>query len=442
MRASFIFTFAVVLAAGGSLSADDDVLLQGFYWDVPAGGIWYNAVGNQAFNIANAGFTAVWLPPPSKGMGGGYSMGYDIADHIDLGMFNQYGTRETRFGSFGELRRCVDLLHQNGLSVYVDVVMNHMMGGELEYNPYTGTNTWTRFEYVHGYFEKNYEHFHPNSIHPDNNPPYHSKDFGEDLCVAHPEINQGLKQWGEWLTSTVGFDGYRLDFVKGIEPWFIEEWLSHGTMNGRFAVGEYWDGNRDLVQQWINDTGRLASAFDFPLFYTLKDMCNNTSGSFDMRGLSGSGLLAIEPLRTVTFVENHDTDEHDPIMTDKMMAYAYILTAEGYPCVFVKDYYIYGLSSPIDNLIWIRRNLAGGTTSTLHTSDDLYIAQRNGHGTLPGCVLVLNDHPTDWKGAWVTTKWQSTLLHDYTGQAADEWTAGDGRVELWAPPRGYTVYSP
>ncbi len=433
---------ALLALCAAPLSADDDVMFQGFYWDVPAGGIWYDALAAQAPSLAAAGFTAVWLPPPSKGMAGGLSMGYDVADQIDLGIFDQFGSRETRFGSFAELLGCAGMLHQAGLQVYADVVMNHMMGGQLEFNPYTGTNTWTLFQYPHGIFEKNYEHFHPNAIHPDNDAPYHSKDFGEDLCVAHPYVNRGLKLWGDWLTTTVGYDGYRLDFVKGIEPWFIEEWLSYGAMQGKFAVGEYWDGDRDKVRQWLDDTGHRASAFDFPLFYELKAMCNDTSGSFDMRRLDGAGLVALEPFKSVTFVENHDTDEHDPIVTDKMMAYAYVLTGEGYPCVFAKDYYIYGLGDPIDNLIWIRKNLAGGDTTVLYTDGDLYMAQRNGSGGLPGCVLVLNDDPTDWKGAWVGTKWPSTLLHDYTGQALDEQTAADGRVELWAPPRGYTVYAP
>jgi alpha-amylase len=431
-----------LLAAAASPRADDDVLLQGFWWDIPAGGTYYDAVGGVAPLLAAAGFTAVWLPSPCKGMSGGFSMGYDLADHADPGLYLQYGSVETRFGSAVELWRCNSLLHQAGLEVYADIVLNHMMGGELEFNPYTGTDTWTKFQYPHGLFEKNFEHFHPNSIHPDNDAPYHSKDFGEDLCFAHPWVRAGLKGWGSWLTDTFGFDGYRLDFVKGIEPWYIEEWLSSGSMSGRFAVGEYWDGNRDLVKQWITDTGGKASAFDFPLFYTLQSMCNNTSGSFDMNGLANAGLVAIDPMRSVTFVENHDTDTHDPIITDKMMAYAFILLSEGYPCVFAKDYFIYGLRPQIDRLISLRKTLAGGTTSILHTSNDLYVAQRNGTASLPGCVLLINDHPTEWKSAWVTTKWASTLLHDHTGQALDESTAADGRVELWAPPRGFTVFAP
>ena len=47
-----------------------------------------------------------------------------------------------------------------------------------------------------------------------------------------------------------------------------------------------------------------------------------------------------------------------------MMAYAYILTSEGYPSVFYKDYSTepdcFGLQPQIDNLIWIHESLAAG----------------------------------------------------------------------------------
>ena len=39
---------------------------------------------------------------------------------------------------------------------------------------------------------------------------------------------------------------------------------------------------------------------------------------------------------------NHDTDL---IVTDKMMAYAFIMTYQGYPCIFWEDYYNYGLAT-------------------------------------------------------------------------------------------------
>ena len=59
-----------------------------------------------------------------------------------------------------------------------------------------------------------------------------------------------------------------------------------------------------------------------------------------MADLDHPGLIGISPLNAVTFVENHDTDlqNSQKIVANKLMGYAYILTSEGYPCVFYKDY--------------------------------------------------------------------------------------------------------
>ena len=113
-------------------------------------------------------------------------------------------------------------------------------------------------------------------------------------------------------------------------------------MAGKFAVGEFFDGNRLLVNQWIfNQNGMQGrpSAFDFPLKFLLTSMCNNP-GRFNMADLDHAGLIGISPMNAVTFVENHDTDLNggQRIVRNKMLGYAYILTSEGYPAVFYKDY--------------------------------------------------------------------------------------------------------
>ena len=45
-------------------------------------------------------------------------------------------------------------------------------------------------------------------------------------------------------------------------------------------------------------------------------------------------MLTDRASAAVTFVENHDVVRDDPIVRDKMLAYAFILTHQGYPCVF------------------------------------------------------------------------------------------------------------
>ncbi len=48
--------------------------------------------------IAEAGYTSLWLPPPAKA-GSVYSVGYDLFDPFDLGDKYQRGTVRTKYGT-------------------------------------------------------------------------------------------------------------------------------------------------------------------------------------------------------------------------------------------------------------------------------------------------------------------------------------------------------
>ena len=81
-------------------------MLQAFYWDCPKAEssehAWWTFIKSKLPVIAEAGFTALWLPPANKAAGW-KSMGYDPYDYYDLGEFNQKGGTPTWFGSKAEL---------------------------------------------------------------------------------------------------------------------------------------------------------------------------------------------------------------------------------------------------------------------------------------------------------------------------------------------------
>ncbi|MCX7915514.1 MAG: alpha-amylase family glycosyl hydrolase, partial [Verrucomicrobiae bacterium] len=74
--------------------------------------------------LAEAGYSSLWLPPPTKGSGG-LSVGYDLFDRFDLGSKDQRGSVRTRYGTEAELLELVETAHRFGLRVYFDNVMNH-----------------------------------------------------------------------------------------------------------------------------------------------------------------------------------------------------------------------------------------------------------------------------------------------------------------------------
>lgn len=466
-----------------SMPARGGVILQAFYKDVPTPNVsstdpkysrtfWWDNLAIKAHSLSNAGFTAVWLPPVTKGASGGYSMGYDPFDDYDIGskVQNSPSSGATRYGTRLQLERLCAMLKANNLAVYVDTVENHRDGDPGN----------RQFKYVDAYghypggrFEKNPGDFHFNpsplvNVPQDPNVPasWNSSDaafeaggsFGPDLAPVNSTtpsryLWNGLNNSGDWLTKALDADGYRLDYVKGISTDWLSSFLSTGAMTGKFAVGEYFDGDLGKVQRWVSGSGGMGgrcSAFDFPLRYQLKAMCMG-GGSFDMSSLDHLGLVGVDPFHAVPFVENHDTDNNDPITQNKMLAYAYVLTSEGYPCVFYRDYSTdsgcYGLKPAIDPLVWIHEKIAYGRSQQRWKSGDVFAYERMGNELGHDNLLVgLTDNPSYDQTITVATAFGSNVsLHDYTGHGPDVTTDGSGSVTITIPKNaggaGYVCYA-
>ena len=175
----------------------------------------------------------------------------------------------------------------------------------------------------------------------------------------------------------------------------------------------------------------------------------------------------------VTFVDNHDTGkEHDKWLTkDFAMAYAYILTHEGTPCVFYPHYFAVTqhdvddksleVTAPADlqlairQLIDIRRQYLGGTLTVLtetgrpEPSDitrHVYVARRQGNGTKDGAIIMLNNHDTDTLSVTLTvdadgfTDWTGQALVNLLDSKQVATVSSDGRATLSAPNRGYSIW--
>lgn len=126
--AFFAFTFYV--------NAQNDVMMQAFYWNLPVdeaakNGTWWDNLANKSSELKSAGFTGLWLPAPSKGNWGIVDMGYGVYDHYDLGNYDQKGTVETRFGSRAELENMISVMHASPkMDVYADIILNHVYSND------------------------------------------------------------------------------------------------------------------------------------------------------------------------------------------------------------------------------------------------------------------------------------------------------------------------
>lgn len=459
---SVVLLLFSLLVSASSLFAG--VMMQGFYWNCP--GPWYPTMQAQASALKNMaggyGINRIWFPVPQKSASGGYSMGYDPFDYYDVGSYSQNGGPGTHFGTQAQLKSAIAAYKAQGISCIADIVLNHRSGGASESNPYAGGSTYTDFSHAaSGMCLWHYTSFHPNA--------YEYSDEGTfggypDICYVSSPPYGDMKNWLSWLknSANAGFDGWRYDYTKGYHSWVVHD--MNASSSPSFSVGEYWDSNTGNIDNWVN--GANSSAFDFALYYTMQTFCNDTSGGGNVADILDptKSYAAKNSFKAVTFCANHDTDQ---ITTDKMIAYAIILTYQGYPCIFWQDYFNYGLATGggsgsgwgngINQLVWCHEKLAaGGPNIQILKSNDPQCLIYGSYGyssSSPGYIVVINTNPSNWKGYTVATgnsylknqtlkayAWSSTV----SGQNVapnNQYCDGSGNVQVWAAPRGYAVYS-
>lgn len=429
------------------LSAMDNgqgVMMQAFYWDVEPRHEWWNTILPKIQDWADAGVDRIWLPVATKGQSGGYSMGYDPSDYFDFGEYDQHGTIPTRMGTRQELEAVIEEAHSRDVEVIADIVLNHNSGGGPQYNPYRHKQTYTLFNEENGNasgkFNRDFEHFHPNGIHERDPEALFFEE--QDLCHDHPYVQEWFwkseESVAKYYKNVMGFDGWRFDYVKGFEPWVVNEWMKSV---GGFAVGELWDGNGAVLAQWVEETG--IPAFDFAAFYKLEEAFDRHN---DLNFLDRDMLRKTHPDLAVTFVANHDTekDEHPDnriSKENKMKSYAYILTHDGYPTIFYLDYEDEDFKQELQQLMLIHGSLASGEVEVLYVDQDEYVMRRSGGQGNPGLILYINSG-NDTKRRSVQSLWNDRPVMDYAGHTTyTSTTDQSGKVMLEAPAKGYAIYS-
>jgi alpha-amylase len=365
-------------------------MMQYFHWYIPNDGTFWSKVKEEAAFLADLGINAVWLPPAHKGKDGAVSSGYDLYDLYDLGEFDQKGSVRTKFGTVAELKQAVSALHDKGIGVYADIILNHMGGADetervtvrkvnednrnifesdpFEIDAYTrftfpGRNgKYSQFIWDHRCFTGvDYAHdLGENAVFTIIN------EYGEgweqvideekgnydylmfcDIEHRNPAVREELKRFTAWFLDQIHFDGVRLDAVKHMAPRFVSGWLDHARSlkPDLFAVGEYWaPGDLLLLLKYLDAVDNRMSLFDASLhhnFYRASQAAND----YDLRQIFDESLVKARPDKAVTVVDNHDTQPLQALEAPveswfKPLAYALILLrSEGYPCVFYPDVY-------------------------------------------------------------------------------------------------------
>jgi len=406
----------------------------------------WDFLAQEASALRRVGFSALQLPPAGKAQGGAGDGcdGYGVFDPRDLGSKPQQGSRPTRYGSGESLRRLIACCHAVGMDVYLDVVLHQLSGenggpGVFHYLGADGQGLNGRGPMHPGCFRG----VPPANRRQDAVPaPADDFPFGREKVYQNCDpagytISDAL-DYGDWLFRTTDADGMRCDDTKGTWASFVSEFMRSRVMARKFAYSEYFDGNPDALNGWATSAPMSSRSLvvDFTLHWALQAACDGGNAGV----LNGAGFTARNPFLSCTFVDNPDTDTSfgEAIISSKLLAYAFILSIEGYPFVYAKDYFpssvwpgAYGLKPWIDNLIWIHETLASGGTVTQHADEKVIVVNRTGG---PGLLTGLNFDALNRRTITCATSFGANVqLHDYTGRHPDIWTDGGGRATFAIP---------
>ncbi|XP_006816582.2 uncharacterized protein LOC102801712 [Saccoglossus kowalevskii] len=287
----------------------------------------FKGIENNLDYINGLGANAIWISP--------------FAENTELG-FHGYWSKniyETNphFGSKQDLKDLIAACHSRDVWVMADLVLNHMGypdGCHWSGCPIDNANNFTEFvpfndeaDY-HTYCDIDWSNEQQENV---------------EMCrLAYlPDLNQTvatvretLLNWVRDLNTEYGFDGYRLDFVKGISKDF---WAEVDEASDSFTLGEASDWRTDFVASY---QGSLDSLLSFPMYYTLEDVFQ-TSPLGKLTQIHDQLLREADEYQDTSvlggFLDNHDRKRflaNNGNSATLRSALAYLLMAKWIPIIY------------------------------------------------------------------------------------------------------------
>lgn len=321
--------------------------------------------------LKELGVTAIWTTPM-------------LEDNQPRGSYHHYAITDfyqidRRFGTNAEYKKMVELCHQQGMKVIMDMIPNHCGSAhpwmqDLPFNDWINGGT--------NYLQTNYR------INTTNDPYVSDLDanlnFNGWFVRDMPDMNQNnpfmityLKQFAIWWLEYSGIDGIRVDTYPYNDPLKAAEWTK--AILSEFPhlniVGECWQHSAAEIAYWQSGTQNyngydsgLPSVMDFFMHDAVSVAFNQDEQGWDSgvgqlwKTLSQDYLYA-DPFNLVIFLENHDTQRFTTQVGNNVakykMALTFLLTTRGIPQLYYGSEILMGGDKGVGDGD-IRREMPGG----------------------------------------------------------------------------------
>jgi neopullulanase len=315
--------------------------------------------------LKDLGVTTVWLNPVYD------NDNHSGSDYHGYGAVDFYAVDE-HLGTLRDFQDLVAAAHERGMKLILDVVANH-----------TGPHhPWVDDLPTPDWFHGTREHHSVSSgtFGPLTDPhalPVQYRDlingwFADilpDLKQENPLVTQYLIDNNLWWAESTGLDGFRLDTFPYVPRTFWSEWHKaifdqYPNMN---TVGEVFNPDPTITSFFVGGVtrfdgvdSRLPAVFDFPTFFTLRDVLMHDAPARKLVDVFQRDWLYPHPESLVTFLGNHDTARFFTSAGDSREkldnAFSLLLTVRGIPQIYSGDEIAMPGGDDPDN----RRDFPGG----------------------------------------------------------------------------------
>jgi neopullulanase len=190
-----------------------------------------------------------------------------------------------------------------------------------------------------------------------------------DLNTENPAVAQYLLQESIWWAETSGLDGYRLDTFPYVSRKFWSAWHAglHRIYPELTTIGEVFHPDPSVTSFFAGGQKRfdgvdsgLSTLFDFPLFFTLRDVLLRNAPAARIADVLRHDSLYVHSDSLVTFFANHDVprfaSSEGSSPAKVKLAFGMTLTLRGIPEFYYGDEIAMPGGGDPDN----RRDFPGG----------------------------------------------------------------------------------
>ena len=319
-------------------------------------------IQNHLPYLKDLGVTALWLTPVVKN---GAAQDYHGYGAVDL-----YAV-DPHLGALKDYQELVAAAHKQGMKILFDAVPNHVGPG----HPWVVNPPLP--DWFHGTLQNHMDSFSPlkGSFYGKAGSPAIGNDPFESLIDPHattpmrrnltegwffgilpdmntenPIVEQYLLQNSVWWAEISGLDGYRIDTFPYVGRKFWANW--HVGLRRLYpyltTIGEVFHPDPSVTSFFVGGVRRydgidsgLSTVFDFPMFFTLRDVLLRNAPAGRIADVLRHDALYAHPEMLVPFFANHDVPRfasaEGSSLAKLKLAFGLTLTLRGIPEIYYGD---------------------------------------------------------------------------------------------------------